>query len=315
MGLFLINWSGKDLGLVDAARELKKSHQIFYWTCANAAKEIASAEFQGTILHDHFEALKGEPAKELADERFMPPDEELIKKLYEAESNVLTMMNKLFEALSVSERKHLYYLYVQYWNGVIQKLKPNTIIFPTIPHTAYDFVIYALAKIYNVKTVMFEPLWVGDRMVGMNDYIDGPKISMEKSAFSSTEEALNNISDDFRAEYASRVNTKKNDTTIFVKNIRKQYTGFKSLKIKLRSFWTTITVLKDFSVFIKIITYLPRRLRANQKTESTSLAAASDFSKKFIYLPLHYQPERSSSPQGGVFVDQILMAATLSASL
>lgn len=37
--------------------------------------------------------------------------------------------------------------------------------------------------------------------------------------------------------------------------------------------------------------------------------------KKFIYVPLHRQPEGSTSPMGGVFVDQLLMIEILSASL
>lgn len=316
MRLFLINWSGKKLGLIDAARELQKNHQLVYWTCANAAEEVDAAEFPGTILHDHSEALRGEPAKKLAGERFPPPGAGLLNKLYETESTVLTMMNKHFEQKTVSERKYLYWKYVGYWNAAIQKYRPDAVIFPTIPHTAYDFVIYALAKIYNIKTVMMEPIWIGDRMISMNDYIEGPKIFLNKAEpFLEREVALNGVSRDLQDEYASQDNAKKDATTIFVKNIKKQYSGIKSLKIKVRSFWTTITVLKDFSVFTKILTYFFRRFLPNQKTEYESLATPPDFGKKFVYLPLHYQPERNSSPQGGAFVDQILMAETLSAAL
>ncbi len=315
MRLFFINWSGKDLGLVDVVKKVKQHHEIIYWTCVNAKKEINPAEFPGTILHDHFDALAGKPAKELEEIKFDPPGEELLKQLAEAESILLTMMNKRFEAYSVSERKRLYYGYLKYWNGVFKKLKPDAVIFTVAPHTVYDFVVFALAKIYNVNTVMMEPLWVSDRIISMKDYIEGPVDSSGEARFNSRDEALNTLSADLREEYESQARVKKNDTTIFVKNIKKQYSGFRNLKIKLRSFWTTLTVLKDFSVFIKIFTYLPRRLRPNQKKEYLSLATLPDFNKNYIYLPLHYQPERNSSPQGGFFVDQILMAETLSAAL
>ncbi|MBI1974780.1 MAG: hypothetical protein HYS57_00280 [Parcubacteria group bacterium] len=45
------------------------------------------------------------------------------------------------------------------------------------------------------------------------------------------------------------------------------------------------------------------------------MAKAPDFSKKFVYVALQYQPECSTSPLGGVFVNQLLMIETLSAAL
>lgn len=38
----------------------------------------------------------------------------------------------------------------------------------------------------------------------------------------------------------------------------------------------------------------------------------ADFDCPYIYVPLHYQPERSTSPEGGVFPNQLLMVELLS---
>jgi hypothetical protein len=40
-----------------------------------------------------------------------------------------------------------------------------------------------------------------------------------------------------------------------------------------------------------------------------------DYKNKFIYVPLHYQPECATTPVGDVFADQILMIDILSASI
>ncbi|MDP3935324.1 MAG: hypothetical protein Q8Q46_03870 [Candidatus Giovannonibacteria bacterium] len=316
MRLFFINWSGKKLGMMDVVKKIKENHTVLYLTSTDLSN-INKSDFPDTILHDHSEALNGIRAEKLAGENFAPPGEGLLKKMYETESIVLTMMNKHFEEKTVSERKFLYLKYVGYWDAVLQRYRPDAIVFPTTPHTVYDFVIYALAKIYNIKTVMMEPLWIGDRMISMNDYIEGPKIFLDTAEpFLGREAALNGISRDLREEYVSQHDKNKDTAPVmFVKSVKRKYSGVVGLKIKIRSFWTTITVLGDFSVFAKIITYFPRRLRPNQRMEYMSLAAPPDFDKKFVYFPLHYQPERNSSPQGGVFVDQILMAETLSASL
>ena len=51
------------------------------------------------------------------------------------------------------------------------------------------------------------------------------------------------------------------------------------------------------------------------KTEHESVQSKPDFSKKFVYAPLQYQPECMTSPMAGVFVDQLLMLEVLSASV
>ncbi|MDP2946803.1 MAG: capsule biosynthesis protein, partial [Nanoarchaeota archaeon] len=64
-----------------------------------------------------------------------------------------------------------------------------------------------------------------------------------------------------------------------------------------------------------LIQYIANKFKQNLKKEYNSVQTKPDFDKKFIYVPLNLQPECSTSPQGNIFVDQILMIETLSASL
>jgi hypothetical protein len=50
-----------------------------------------------------------------------------------------------------------------------------------------------------------------------------------------------------------------------------------------------------------------KRLQAYYQARSQ----APDLSEPYVYLPLHYQPEMTTSPNGGVFVDQFLCVETL----
>src|SRR3989344_8299534 len=104
MRLFLITWIGKEFGLAEVAKALKKKHEITYWVGAHSREKISSQDFSGTIFHNHDDAVKASPAKEIEGFEFDPPSAELLENLLDIESETLTMMSKTFENISVNER-------------------------------------------------------------------------------------------------------------------------------------------------------------------------------------------------------------------
>lgn len=316
MRLFFIGWSGKDLGLTEVVRKLKEKHEIVYWSGDGSELEILRSEFPDTIFHDGLDALNGIPARGVDVSLFLPPDEKLLARLLDVESTVLTMMNKRFEGKLVSERKHLYYHFVQYWNGVLMALKPDAIIFSSAPHTVYDYVIYGIAKLLSIKTIFFELTAIGARSLSMRDFVVGSG-ALRKDIADNAEKSfeISDLETDIREYYEWQLNEKVSHVPTYMTKQFNRYSGLNKLPIKFRSLWLMLTVHKDLSVLAKIFTYLPRHLTRNMKTEYASVKSLPDFAKKFIYAPLNYQPERTSSPQGGVFVDQLMMMEVLSASV
>ena len=317
MRLFFIEWVGKEFGMTEIVAELKhRGHEIVYWTGPDLDREVDQTQFPGTIFHDHTEALFARPASGVDQSAFPPPGAPLIVSFAETESEILTMMSKLFEEMPVNERKTLYYRYLRYWSGVIAQFRPETIIFSNVPHTVYDFVLYSLARRQNIPTILFEVTRVNARSLLVTDFEKGSaslRATLRQNA--SRHYALSDLAPDVRAYYekqiALTVHTHPQDVIDFLK----KFSGLRVFKVKLRSLWTTLTVHKDPTVFLKVFTYLPRRFGRNQKTEYMHAAKAPDFGKKFVYVALQYQPECSTSPLGGVFVNQLLMIETLSAAL
>ncbi|MDO8430353.1 MAG: hypothetical protein Q7S73_03225 [bacterium] len=311
MKLFFINWARKDLGFTKVVKNLKKDgHEIVYWT--SFLKEIDQKDFPETIFHEHLDALEGIPAPALLNEVFDPPGENLLHDMLEAESIVMTMMNKHFENKTVTERKYLYLNYIRYWNGVFKKYQPEAIIFPTIPHAVYDYLIYSLAKVHKIKTILMEPIWISDRVVIMNDFKNGSEaVSAELKRHLDRQILLGELSEDLQKEYKLQ-NSKEDATPIWHIYIKNKYSGYKFLKLKMQIVLKSIV---NFTILRRLQSFLWKQFDSTIKKEYERVQQKPDFSKKFIYFPLHYQPERNSSPQGGVFVDQILMAETLSASL
>lgn len=91
-----------------------------------------------------------------------------------------------------------------------------------------------------------------------------------------------------------------------------RYQGLNKVFINLRIIYESII---DLSIFKKGYSYIIKKIGSNLRKEYVSLQIQPDLTKKFVYVPLAFQPESSTSPNGGVFVDQILMIEVLSASL
>lgn len=279
----------------EAVRELSKKHTIVYWTAPDIGTGIDPALFPQTTFHNHHDALLGKPAFGISLEGFPPPSEEFIVSFSETESAVLTMMNKRFEKMGLTERKRLYHTYLRYWSGVLKRFQPDAIIFPNVPHTCYDFVVYALAQRLKIKTIMIDPTWITDRVTIFTDYKErGGKLAAEVSALSSVSVSLDDLPDDIRRAYEWQTNNTEDATPVFLHAVKKKYAQG----------W----LRRSFSV-------LKNLLRDNLKREYKRVASPPDFGAPFVYVPLHYQPERTTCPQGGSFVDQVLMIETLAAAL
>lgn len=311
MRLFFVEWSGPEP--VQVARELSKKHDIVYWSGLDLGKYTDISKLPGTIFHDYADALAGRTAPGVATNDFVYPGEELLAALAETESIVLTMMNKKYEWMDVLERKDLYYKFVWYWQGVLEKYIPDAIIFPIVPHTVYDFVIYALARRRGIKTVMFDFTRVGHRLLVQNDFKHGSgRLEREMQTANGRHFTLDDLSPDVRRYYEQEAAAAGGDKPLDVQGLIKRYTGFNSLLIKFKG---VLNSFKDLSIFKRGAQYIIKQFTSNLKKEYARFESAANWQEKFIYVPLHYQPECTTSPMGGIFVDQILMIEILSASL
>jgi len=299
--------------MIDVALELKKrSHQIGYWIHGGLL-EVDVSLFPRTIFHRHEDAMEGVPPKELQRADFPLPDETLILSLARAESDLLVMMNKRYEPMGVDERKHFYYELIRYWHGALKRMKPDMIIFPAVPHTPYIFVIYSLAKLLGIRTVMFDFTRVNDRLLLMNDYKEGSpalKREMQNSFHRGASPEI--LSPETRKYYEQETSGKLDAVPSDMTQIIGRYSGKEWLRLKLKALWWSI---HTFTFFEHVAHFLFKKFWHNLRTEYQSVQSSPDFTKRYIYLPLHYQPECSTSPLGSVFVDQLLMVKTLSESL
>ncbi|MCK4553854.1 hypothetical protein KAU19_02745 [Candidatus Parcubacteria bacterium] len=345
--VFLIDFSSPIL--IDAAKKLiKKSDiEVLYWVgCKRDFEAVVEDKknFSNIILHNTVDAVKGIPAKEFDYGKFNPLGEDLIKEMLECESITLTMITRLdFTKIPFIKKKHLYYKYLQYWNGVLKYLRPDAIIFRAPPHAGYNFVLYSLAKKYNIKTIMFDKSILPDKLILIKDYQKAPlelkemydRIKYQNNTINELEpkskeyfEKMFNLKPTKIREDGELVihKNKKSIIIAFFKKIIKNIKAGTFLTVSsyyLKSMFNlnkrSILSIDDKSNNIDYgnAYYLKKfkKITNSCRKEYEELQEKPDFNKKYIYFPLHYQPECSTSPMAKFFVDQILTAKILSSSV
>src|SRR6185436_8343243 len=243
------------------------------------------------------------------------------------ESIILTMMNRLFDGMSVDERKHFYYKLLTYWLGVIKKYKPDVLVFPVEPHGPYDYLAYELAKLLSIKTICFNETRVSDRLLYMNYFRYGSSAfrdEIEKNKYRTV--SVDDLSPDIREYYLKRTQSERNKTPTYVSFLNNKYSiwhRFSAKKIAkslregtfLKKIYALFFVEKNFSIFTEPSRAVLNSLRPNLRKEYLSLESTPDLDRKYIYVALQVQPERSTSPMGDMFVDQILAIEILAASI
>ncbi|OGG79576.1 hypothetical protein A3A39_02435 [Candidatus Kaiserbacteria bacterium RIFCSPLOWO2_01_FULL_54_13] len=309
MKVFLI-WADKKAEmriLFDAFA--RGGHEVLYWVGERGGEHHAP---KNTVFHDHYDAWAGLPAEFFANERFDPASSVFIEKHYELESLVLTMMNKRYDRASVDERKQIYYNMLSYWSSVLEKLQPEAIVFTTIPHSIYDFILYTLAREKNLKMLMFEDTWVAGRLVWINDYQKGSSAFAEAVARNKKRSiSWDDIGGDLRAYYETQAGSSPVKPAYMQ---AQQHAGQ-----TWRLFWHRVAValraLTEGNLHSLLWDFARRILSENLKSEYMRFVRSPEWSVPFVYFPLGFQPERTTSPQGEIFHDQILAIQTLAAAL
>lgn len=316
MRLFFVHWAEQRPELVDVASALQEQgHEIVYWTRSSDTFDLDTSRFPRTVFHNQHDALHGRPAAGVPAEDFAPPSKELVARMQEAESVTLRFLYKPFGQLSPTELEHIFYTQLRYWHGVFQWCRPNVVIFALPPHAFPDYLIYALAKNSGIPTIMFYNFFIADTsfLLSLEDYTVGSlTLAAELQKNSGKNFSLNYLSADlqkyFRANSLAPTGSAPRTWLPILDGSAKRVIRINKIKLVWKS-------MKDFSLPHKVFFSIRKKWVAQSRDEYMRLQMRPDFEKKYIYVPLHYQPECSTNTLGGIFDDQILMIEMLSAAV
>lgn len=267
---------------------------------------------------------------DMESEKMAPVTPELLESMRECECVVLNMMERLephYRIYTHAERKDMYLKHLRYWNHIIESRKLDLYVSYSVPHMVYDYVLYCLCRLKNIPILMFHYSHIRDILFLVDGWEEADKYIMkayrgenlEPLGFKKDEKVEKMV----LSYYRERVLGQKDDTPFYMepktrKKLRKAY----RLKTKTLSYrWDSFKYMIH-DVFSKLFDpnciYWTLKKASDSRKLRKSYARYSgevDLGLPYVYLPLHQQPECSTSPMAGVFVDQVLMVQMIASCL
>ncbi|MFC6382314.1 hypothetical protein [Psychrobacter glacincola] len=257
-------------------------------------------------------------------------DEEELKAISYYELIALKMMDRIDpdgESFPFITRLQFFRDLMGYWYNVVEDRKIDLVISPSIPHRVFDYALYVICKIRNIRFVMFQSTPFGSNSILIENIDAMPSlldVTVEKQLPSKVvQEKIDKVCGDYSKAIPSymlkhKANDKKNHTLLPLPHIKKLLHAHLPHVNKPYTYW----VKSGFSPKDTQYSWHDFYAMENKRNENVNrfkkvynTISISRLPKKFILVALHYQPEETSCPTGGVYSDQILMIQLLNQHL
>lgn len=327
----------------------ERGWEPLYWSASADLEPAIRAALPGAIFHDVLAAARSRPPRELADLAPAPVDADLLAALAGHESQVLQQMDRMAvgAAFTYAERLELYHDYLGWWSAALDRLRPDLALFPYAPHLVYDFVLFLLCRARGIRTMLFDqPSFSTQLMLLEDGWEEGPPALnrlyaqslarpdwRELTLSEPAEEALAKARGDYgagmplhlklhldklkrgraAAGWKSRLAGLAHPGRL-AENLRRAREYVLAppppnyFKVAGRRLQDRAMTGLEWRRFKRDLLAQKRRLNRYYLERAENLP----LDQPFIYVALHFQPERTSSPLGGVYVDQLLMIRLLS---
>lgn len=322
-----------------------------YWIGFNNdnSREIIPRIFPQALYHEYFDAWKGvfpEKVEKIAKNYCV--DIDFYRDISNNELLGLSLMDRMDEdqhSFGFLERRNLFRKILRYWMAIIDFYKIDILINPFIPHLSFDYPLYLLCKKKGIKifTTLHTPFSSAGRFIGVDnidnlpskihrDYKrlkDGKKnfqladdivayLDVVKKKYEDAKPANFKEFNRFHKKKPSIIQTGKkflyelsNKRSVWFGKQRYLLDGVpkyrKESKKNVEKSRTKYKLLPYSYIIYKRV----RFLKALEK-EYSNITIKPDFAKPFAFFAMHYQPEATSMPIGGIFYDQLYVIELLS---
>jgi len=334
---------------LDLAAHLREAHgwDFVYWVGDGPVFGRAVEErFPGIVFHDTVDARFGRPPRALADLAPRSLDEGLAHALAYHETLAVKMMDRIDaeESFDYHERARLYQRLVGWWSAVLDRIDPDVLVAPTPPHVHYDYLAYALCRLRGVRTVMFENGSIPGLLLPVRRFEDGfPEVASAYRRLRDGDDGTSEVALGAKtAEYLASARggyvvphhwapfrSDEAPSSLDPKEpgrLRRMLSRFAGRRPSpqpvpgarpISGFYHGRFVAAGEATAdedARHASWVRERMRELRRTYDR-VATPVDLSASYVYLPLHVQPERSTSPNGGIYDHTELLIETVARSL
>jgi len=249
-----------------------------------------------------------------------PVDEELIEKMRHCEAQCLRMLERYAFPYDISfeKRKRQYLRHLKYWNHMLDRETIDLVLMNHVPHQCYDYVIYCLCKIKGIPTLYLDRALTTDSVFMVQDW---------KESSLEIRDRYKELNTRYRNS-AEPVMLSENYEYLYSYYLQKQPIPWYKPKKNpdtYRGFFK-----KWCGRAVRLLFHNPAKLLAavcsseawhRKLAEHRTFrlyeehAKIPDLSVRYVYFPLHYQPEASTNPIAGAYTDQEIMVQLLASCL
>lgn len=307
----------------------------------NNLREVATC-----ILREDLCKGEARPEQYIEKENIIEPDAKLLEYMNKYALEIIDQQRRFehYWMFHISDRYEDHYdIYinnVRFWLNILIHFKVTHYYSSLVPHEAYNMVAYRLCDYLGIKKITFynSTLLFRQYVVGNNE----DHVSSIKSEYNRLLNIYNNVDVDnivlppeaqrpydkwlsrerktmtpFYAKgnpFANRFHMRFGQTNLLREWFTIMEKGYREGGMK-KDFNFIIRELRDIPEYIKSIPRVYKRwkyarayLKSSKKMNAYygKLAGQPVEGEKYIYFALHYQPEASTNPLGGVYTDQLL---------
>ena len=216
---------------------------------------------------------------------------EIYEKIFdEGIETFMDMFSRVPNAYTMSyqEYKNIFNLYYDYFSYILHTKKIELLTYYMLPHFGSDYILYLLAKEMGLKQILIYQSLEPNRFFYVTNLEDYGKFEEIKPLF------------DF--EY-KKIPQKAEKKLFYMKNIKIKHRSclvnyFKNLGRWIYRKHGYMSFLGFNKLFLDCLAFKKNYKRFAKKEV--------DLTKPFVYFPLQWQPELTTSTLGGIYKDQLL---------